>query len=127
MVTATQASQEVVTSTLPAIVNNDQMNVKIKSVVDKINNYIVPENYVPRVLRQPSLAKRSRLLCYLLRWGAEKWGIPISGDGYVYTDDLLKSGPFVDATFEEIRRIVSEDDKERFSLTYDTSRKQYKV
>ena len=127
MVTATQASQEVVTSTLPAIVNNDQMNVKIKSVVDKINNYIVPENYVPRVLRQPSLAKRSRSLCYLLRWGAQELGVPISGDGYVYMDDLLKCGPFADATFEEIQRIVSEDDKERFSLTFDTTRKQYKV
>ena len=33
----------------------------------------------------------------------------------------------VDATFEEIQRIVTEDDKERFSLTFDTTRKQYKV
>ena len=127
MDTAAPAEQVVVTSTPPADVNNDRMNSNIKSIVDKMNNYIVPQNYVPRVLRQPSLAKRSRSLCYLLRWGAVEWGVPISSDGYVFVDDLLRSGPLAGATIEEIRRIVLEDDKNRFSLTYDTKKGQFKV
>ena len=117
-----------VASTLPT---NEDLNIVDKLPItnekDKINRYIVQHDYVPRVLRNPSLAKRSRTLCYLLRWGAPAAGLKMSKDGYVMVGNLLRSGFLSDSSIADIRRIVEEDDKERFSIEYDATQGDYKV
>ena len=113
-----------VASTLPS---NEDLSIVDKSPImnekDKINRYIVQHDYVPRVLRNPSLAKRSRTLCYLLRWGAPAAGLKMSKDGYVMVRDGFLSG----SSIVDIKRIVEEDDKERFSIEYDATQGGYKV
>ena len=115
-----------VASTLPT---NEHLRTDDKLLTltenDKMNRYIVCHDYVPRVLRHPSLAKRSRTLCYLLRWGAPAAGLKMSPDGFVLVEDLFQSGFFSDSTLEDIKRIVEEDDKERFSIVYDATQGGY--
>ena len=104
-----------------------KVNLDDKFIKNQFNNYIVREDYVPRVLRNPSLAKRSRILCYLLRWGAKNAGIQMSSDGYVMVEDLLSSGYFIDSSLDDIKKIVELDDKERFSMATDEASGKPKV
>ena len=99
-----------------SVTNSNLVN---KPNKNQFNNYIVREDYVPRVLRNPSLAKRSRILCYILLWGAKNAGLHISPDGYVLVVELLSSRYFADSSLDDIRKIVELDDKERFSMATD--------
>lgn len=48
-------------------------------------------------------------------------------DGYVYVDDLLKLGRFTGVTANDIKRIVKENDKQRFSLITEDGTQKLKV
>ena len=112
------------TSLTTSVNNVNDVNPQIKS--NRFNEYIVAKNYVPRVLRNPSLAKKSRTLCFILRWGATEAGLELSRDGFAWVDELLELGQFANCTFDDIRRIVENDDKNRFTLTCDEGMR-YKV
>ncbi|KAJ1553935.1 tRNA 2'-phosphotransferase 1 [Nowakowskiella sp. JEL0078] len=61
--------------------------------------------------------KLSKMLSYILRHGAQKEGIPISQDGFVEVNDLLKHPKFQNITFSKIQELVKNNDKQRYLLT----------
>ncbi|XP_067938001.1 tRNA 2'-phosphotransferase 1-like [Watersipora subatra] len=60
--------------------------------------------------------KLSKLLSYTLRHGAEKEGLTISDCGFVSIADILSHSKFRGFTFEDITKVVEENDKQRFSI-----------
>ncbi|KAF7309440.1 tRNA phosphotransferase 1 [Mycena indigotica] len=58
----------------------------------------------------------TRELSYLLRHGALHERVPIRPDGYVNVDTLLKHPPMRGLGLNELRRIVSQDNKSRYNL-----------
>ncbi|CAG8767756.1 10812_t:CDS:2, partial [Racocetra persica] len=67
------------------------------------------------------LVKLSKSLSYVLRHHAKDEGLNIREDGYVKLDDLLKLPRFNGTTFENIKFVVDNNDKKRFTLTQETS------
>ena len=76
----------------------------------RINDYVVPENYVPRVLADPSLKTLSKKLCYALRWGAKELGLYMSEQGYVNLEDIMCCKFFRNATEEKLEQICNTDE-----------------
>lgn len=58
----------------------------------------------------------SRELSYLLRHGAEKAGLEMGSDGYVRLADILARRNFAGVTAEDIQRVVTNNDKQRFRM-----------
>ncbi|KAJ8919269.1 hypothetical protein NQ315_003853 [Exocentrus adspersus] len=59
----------------------------------------------------------SKTLSWLLRHGAIKEGIRISNDGFVLVSDVLNHKSLKNKyTFDDIRRVVENNDKQRFRL-----------
>uniref|UniRef100_A0A6M2DNV4 2'-phosphotransferase n=1 Tax=Xenopsylla cheopis TaxID=163159 RepID=A0A6M2DNV4_XENCH len=58
----------------------------------------------------------SRRLSWLLRHGAQKVDIFISDEGFIKVHDILRHQSFKDITLEDILRVVSNNDKQRFSV-----------
>lgn len=60
----------------------------------------------------------SKLLSWILRHGANEEKLPIDGNGYVDIDIILKHQRFVSKKFSlmEIKNVVSNDQKQRFTL-----------
>ena len=58
----------------------------------------------------------SRELSYLLRHGAEKAGLEMGSDGYVRLADILARRNFAGVTVEDIQRVVTNNDKQRFRM-----------
>ncbi|CAH1767507.1 4481_t:CDS:2, partial [Entrophospora sp. SA101] len=65
--------------------------------------------------------KLSKSLSYVLRHGATKEGLNIREDGYIKLEELFKLPRFKGRTFEEIKKLVKENDKQRFTLKQETS------
>ena len=59
--------------------------------------------------------KLSKKLSYILRHGALEKGIALQPDGFVWLDELKKKGK-VQASLEQIQKIVNGNDKKRFEL-----------
>jgi len=66
----------------------------------------------------PREVQVSKKLSGLLRHGAEKEGLKLGDGGYVSVVDVLNSRSIkpLKVTFEELRNIVNDNDKQRFSL-----------
>lgn len=60
--------------------------------------------------------KLSKLLSWLLRHGAINEKLPINSDGYIDVNELLKYPKLNDYTIKDIKRIVNNDEKKRYSL-----------
>lgn len=58
----------------------------------------------------------SKKLSYILRHGAEKLNVPITSSGYIKVCDLLALRDFKGISEADIKRIVENNDKQRFSL-----------
>lgn len=58
----------------------------------------------------------SKKLSYVLRHGAEKFHLPITSGGYIKLSDLLANRDFRGIKEADIKRIVDNNDKQRFSL-----------
>ena len=59
----------------------------------------------------------SKKLCYILRHRATKLGIDVGDDGYMKLDDVLDSDPMLhDLSVDDVRKIVDNNDKKRFTL-----------
>ncbi|KAH7822468.1 putative phosphotransferase KptA [Monocercomonoides exilis] len=68
------------------------------------------------------VVRTSKLLSYILRHGAHKEGIPITGDGWVKLDDLLQNEEFKKLNIDEnfIKYVVDTNDKQRFKMEYNS-------
>lgn len=64
----------------------------------------------------------SRSLAWLLRHGALKHGLDVSTDGYILVDDILKLQKFNKYTFDNIKYVVDNNDKQRFALKYENNK-----
>ena len=78
--------------------------------------YVVPLDYQPRLLRNPSLRKLSKTLCNILRWTAKRIGLDISDQGWVDVKKLLECGRLASTTVEDLWTICETDDKRRFEM-----------
>lgn len=58
----------------------------------------------------------SKTLTWLLRHHAVQQGMNISEDGFVLWDDIAKLKEFKHYTFEDVEKVVNENDKQRFAL-----------
>ncbi|CAG8692416.1 13782_t:CDS:2, partial [Dentiscutata heterogama] len=67
------------------------------------------------------LVKLSKSLAYVLRHHAKDEGLDIREDGYVKLDDLLRLPRFKKTTFEDIKFVVDNSDKKRYTLIQETS------
>ncbi|CAG8441981.1 5839_t:CDS:2 [Scutellospora calospora] len=71
--------------------------------------------------RDTQTVKLSKSLSYVLRHHAKDEGLNIREDGYVKLDDLLKLPRFKRTTFDDIKLVVDNNDKMRFTLTQEIS------
>jgi len=62
--------------------------------------------------------KLSKALSYTLRHGAEKMGLTMHGGGFILIDDLLRHERFRGHTVEEVEKVVTSNDKQRFFIDY---------
>lgn len=67
----------------------------------------------------PRPVQVSKKLSWLLRHGAQKEGLQLSPAGYINLQDVISNRNLrsLKVTFEEIRAIVVENDKKRFTMT----------
>ena len=93
---------------------DEETESSLTSPPDRFDSYIERNGDGVGVLRQPSLKKMSRRLCFVLRWGAPSLHLPISSDGYVAVSDLQQLPEFRRYTEDVIRTIVKCDGKRRF-------------
>lgn len=63
-------------------------------------------------------SKLSRLLSRVLRHSAMQDGFRIDTAGYIVVDGLLKDGRFERYNVDDVRRVVEDNDKQRFSLLF---------
>ncbi|KTW31494.1 hypothetical protein T552_00136 [Pneumocystis carinii B80] len=61
----------------------------------------------------------SRKLCKVLRHCAPDYGLHMSNDGFVSVNALLAHDSFKGLTVDQLKRIVDENDKSRFTLRMD--------
>ncbi|KAK9462009.1 phosphotransferase KptA/Tpt1 [Lipomyces oligophaga] len=66
--------------------------------------------------KDSSDVRLSKSLSYILRHGAVKEHIKISSDGYVSVTELLSHPRFKSVTFDDIKRVVDSNDKNRYRL-----------
>lgn len=66
----------------------------------------------------PRNVQISKKLSYLLRHGAEKEGLTFDSAGFINVQDILNNRNFQSqkVTFDEVRQIVAENDKQRFTF-----------
>lgn len=70
--------------------------------------------------------KLSRALSYILRHGAAREGLQMT-EGFVFVDDLLTLRQFKHYCEDDIRKVVANNDKQRFALRDDPSTKRLQI
>ncbi|EDO48485.1 predicted protein, partial [Nematostella vectensis] len=63
--------------------------------------------------------KLSKALSYICRHGAAKEGLQMNFGGLIFVDEILKLRQFCQFTEEDVRRVVKDNDKQRFVLATD--------
>uniref|UniRef100_A0A672QZV9 2'-phosphotransferase n=1 Tax=Sinocyclocheilus grahami TaxID=75366 RepID=A0A672QZV9_SINGR len=58
----------------------------------------------------------SKSLSYALRHGANKMGLQMNSDGFVFVEELLAHQQFRSFSLEDVERVVATNDKQRFKL-----------
>ena len=71
--------------------------------------------------------KLSKSLSYILRHGAAKEGIQLDDGGFAFVDDLLVCPNLRQFTFADIKRVVENNDKQRFALVTDLDTGKNKI
>ncbi|XP_056020547.1 uncharacterized protein LOC125649502 isoform X2 [Ostrea edulis] len=61
----------------------------------------------------------SKKLSFILRHGAEKMGFQLMPGGYLWVDDILRRNEYRHFTVEDVRHVVTTNDKQRFHLEED--------
>uniref|UniRef100_A0A9J7XZQ5 2'-phosphotransferase n=1 Tax=Cyprinus carpio carpio TaxID=630221 RepID=A0A9J7XZQ5_CYPCA len=60
----------------------------------------------------------SKSLSYALRHGANKMGLQMNSDGFVFVEDLLAHQQFRSFSPEDVKRVVDTNNKQRFKLCH---------
>ncbi|POV97056.1 hypothetical protein PSTT_15292 [Puccinia striiformis] len=60
--------------------------------------------------------RHSETLSYILRHGAIKEKLEIGADGFIRLDELLKRPKMKNNTIKDIKRVVAENEKQRFTI-----------
>ncbi|CAG8711975.1 14186_t:CDS:2, partial [Acaulospora morrowiae] len=68
----------------------------------------------------PPNVRLSKVLSYILRHSAQRDGLEIREDGYVKLEELMRHPKLTGKTFGDIRSIVDNNDKQRFTLIQET-------
>ena len=63
-----------------------------------------------------SNVKLSKRLSWILRWGAVELGLKVTADGSVLLDDILKLQDMRHLTLADIKDVVKNNDKQRFTM-----------
>ncbi|GET88919.1 phosphotransferase, putative [Leishmania tarentolae] len=73
-----------------------------------------------RVFDEAELKKVSKFMSTLLRHKAIQWKVPITSNGYVLLDDVLRQPQLKkqQLSVQDVARIVRDSDKQRFRLAY---------
>lgn len=58
----------------------------------------------------------SKSMSYVLRHGATQMGLQMATDGFLFVEDLLAHPQFHSYTLEDVERVVTTNDKQRFKL-----------
>ncbi|XP_034037695.1 tRNA 2'-phosphotransferase 1 [Thalassophryne amazonica] len=58
----------------------------------------------------------SKLMSYVLRHGANQMGLNMGTDGFLFVEDLLAHPQFRSYSLEDVERVVTTNDKQRFKL-----------
>ncbi|XP_016304939.1 tRNA 2'-phosphotransferase 1 isoform X2 [Sinocyclocheilus anshuiensis] len=58
----------------------------------------------------------SKSLSYALRHGANKMGLQMNSDGFVFVEELLAHQQFRSFSLEDVERVMATNDKQRFKL-----------
>lgn len=76
------------------------------------------QNFIKKSFNNERDIKLSKLLSFILRHGASKYNINIKSTGFIEIHELLKLKQFSENNFtiEDIRRVVENNDKNRFKL-----------
>ncbi|KAL8590091.1 hypothetical protein ACOMHN_034322 [Nucella lapillus] len=69
----------------------------------------------------------SKSLSWLLRHGAEKEGFTFLPGAFLYVDDILKKPQFSNDTVDDVKAVVSTNDKQRFHLETDEDTGRLKI
>lgn len=89
------------------------------------------ENRTPRD-RNTDFAGRgdthlSKTMSFILRHGAEKLQLTVQPDGFMFVDELLSHKDFRSYTEEDVKRVVRDNDKQRFLIAEDPQTGRLKV
>ncbi len=86
-------------------------------VNDKTVKFISPSDLpAKKTILDDKLVRLSKALSWVLRHKASEIGLSISSDGYVLVKDLLALPKFKDVKYDDIKYVVDNNDKKRFSL-----------
>lgn len=79
-----------------------------------------PADAPPRVFDEEELKKASKFMSTLLRHKAIQWRVPITSNGYVLLDDVLRQPQMrkQQVSVQDVARIVRDSDKQRYRLAY---------
>ncbi|XP_033734582.1 uncharacterized protein LOC117323459 [Pecten maximus] len=69
----------------------------------------------------------SKKLSFLLRHGAERQGFTLMSGGFLYVADILKLPSLKGFQFEDVKRVVENNDKQRFALKIDPENKRMMI
>lgn len=69
----------------------------------------------------------SKALSYFLRHGPKSGGPQLMNGGYLYVDDVLRQQGLQQYTEADVRRVVEENDKQRFQLDVDAESSRLKI
>ncbi|CCW62518.1 unnamed protein product [Phytomonas sp. EM1] len=101
----------------PAVLLNDSRDA-VAEILEQEGNATAASLSSPLPLGR--LRTISKLLSYILRHGVDEVGVPITVNGYVELDALLRLPKFLreKITKAEVARVVEENGKQRFRLVY---------
>lgn len=68
------------------------------------------------IFQMSKKSESSKTLSWLLRHGAYQAKIPISSEGFILVNNILKHTVFKGYTIDDIVHIVNTDEKQRFTL-----------
>lgn len=69
----------------------------------------------------------SKSLSWLLRHGAEQEGFQFLPGGYLYVDDIMQKSQFRKFTVDDVRSVVTSNDKQRFHLENEAETGRLKI
>lgn len=91
-----------------------------RDAVQELLSDTSPADAPSRVFDEEELKTVSKFMSTLLRHKAIQWRVPITSNGYVLLDDILRQPPMrkQQVSVQDVARIVRDSDKQRYRLAY---------